>query len=272
MSEPGLPPNVRVVSELPAAHAAYSVADAGVMAALSRAEDGHFWHLSRNRFIARQLRRLGAAPPARVLELGCGGGCVAAALARAGWRVTGVEGHLSRARQAAARAPGATFLVHDLSLGLEPLGTERWDVVALFDVVEHLEDPGAALRLALRRVVPGGLLVGTVPALMSLWSDVDARSGHRLRYERPALADLLGALPDAEVLEVAHFNRLLVPLLWLQRRAAARPDALERGLEVPWAPLNALLGGALRLEHRAGPVLDRLRVPGASLWFAVRAR
>jgi hypothetical protein len=30
--------------------------------------------------------------------------------------------------------------------------------------------------------------------------------------------------------------------------------------------------GALRLEHRAGPMLERLRVPGASLWFAVRVR
>jgi 2-polyprenyl-3-methyl-5-hydroxy-6-metoxy-1,4-benzoquinol methylase len=272
MSEPGLPANVRIVSELPAAHAEYSVADSEVMAALSRAEDGHFWHLSRNRFIARQLRCLGVMPRARILELGCGGGCVAAALTRAGFRITGVEGHLSRIRQAAARAPGANFLVHDLRLGLEPLGTERWDVVALFDVLEHLEDPAAALRLALRCVVPGGLLVGTVPALMSLWSDVDVRSGHRLRYDRRALASLLGELSDAEVLEVTFFNRLLVPLLWVQRRAAARPDALERGLKIPWAPVNALIDGALWMEQRTAPLLDRLRIPGASLWFSVLNR
>jgi SAM-dependent methyltransferase len=270
VSDPGLPANVRIISELPAAHAEYSVADTEVMAALSRAEDGHFWHLSRNRFIARQLRRLGVTPPARILELGCGGGCVAAALARAGFSVTGVEGHLSRIRQAATRAPGATFLVHDLRLGLGPLGTERWDVVALFDVIEHLENPAAALQVALRRVVPRGLLVGTVPALMSLWSDVDARSGHRLRYDRSALTNLMGELPDAEVLEVTSFNRLLVPLLWVQRRAAARPDALERGLKVPWSPLNALVDGALWMEQRIAPLLNRLRVPGASLWFAIR--
>jgi hypothetical protein len=67
------------------------------------------------------------------------------------------------------------------------------------------------------------------------------------------------------VLEVRPFNRLLVPLLWLQRRASARADALERGLEVPGAPVNAAMEGALRLECAAGPVLDGLRVPGASL-------
>lgn len=271
MSEPPLPANVRVVSELAAAHAEYSVADAEVMAALSRAEDGHFWHLSRNRFILGQLRRLDVEPPARVLELGCGGGCVAAALARAGYAVTGVEGHPSLIRRAAARAPGATFLVHDLRLGLEPLGEARWSVVALFDVIEHLEDPRALLCQALQRVQPGGLLVGTVPALMSLWSDVDVRSSHHLRYSRIALATLLDGLPAASVHEVVFFNRLLVPVLWIQRRAAAGRDALERGLEIPWAPLNALALRALSMEQRATPLLERLRVPGASLWFAVRA-
>ena len=269
MTTPDLPANLRVVSTLAAAHAGYSVADPVLMAALSRAEDEHFWHRSRNWLIARRLRRLGSVPPARILELGCGGGCVAAFLSRAGWRVTGVEGHLSRARQAAERAPGATFLVHDLGQGLGPLGSERWDVVAFFDVLEHLEDALGALTAALRRVVPGGLLVGTVPALMRLWSDADVRSGHCLRFERAQLQEVLRALPGAGGMEVAPFNRVLVPLLWAQRRANA--DALERGLKVPAAPLNALLGAVLRTEERMGPLLDPLRVPGASLWFAVRA-
>ena len=34
----------------------------------------------------------------------------------------------------------------------------------------------------------------------------------------------------------------------------------------------SLLDGALWLEQHAGPLLERLRVPGASLWFAARAR
>lgn len=270
MNRPDLPANLRVVSTLPETHSGYNVADPELMAALSRAEDGHFWHRSRNRFIASQLRALGLTPPARILELGCGGGCVARFLSLAGWRVTGVEGHLSRARQAAERAPGASFLVHDLGRGLEPLGRERWDVVAFFDVIEHLEDASSALTMALGRVVPGGLLVGTVPALMSLWSEVDVRSGHRLRYERSALLDLLRALPGSNVVEVTFFNRSLIPLLWLQRRASA--GALEQGLRVPWTPFNALLEMALSVDHRAGPLLDRVGVPGASLWFALRAR
>ena len=270
MTPRDLPPNVRIVSKLAEDDPSYSVARSEVMAALSRAEDRHFWHRSRNRFIAHRLRGLGLQPPAHLLELGCGGGSVAAHLAGAGWRVTGVDGHLSRILEAAARTPTGTFVVHDLRLGLEPLGPERYDVVALFDVIEHLEDPQTALCRAAERVVSGGFLVGTVPALMSLWCEVDVRSGHQRRYTRRELATLLSSAPGVDVVEIASFHRLLVPPLWLLRRVNPRPDALERGLEVPWGPLNGLAHAALRAEQLAGPLLDLLRVPGSSLWFAGR--
>lgn len=262
-----LPGNLRVVSELAADHAGYSVEDAQVMAALARAEDCHFWHLSRNQLVADRLRRLGVHPAATILELGCGGGCVAAHLARLGYAVTGVEGHLSLAMQAAARAPTAAIVVHDLARGLEALGSGTFDAVALFDVLEHLEDPLGALVQALSRAAPGGLVVGTVPALMSLWSEVDVRSGHRLRYDAVGLTALLQSVAGAELVEVVPFNRCLVPLLWLQRRAVPGRDPLASGLVVPWRPLNAALHGLLRLEHRA---LGSAAIPGASLWFAVR--
>jgi len=268
----GLPSNVRVVSELPARHADFRVDDRAVIEALWRAEDGHFWHRARNRFIADGLRRLGVPPPARFLEVGCGGGCVSAALATHGYEVTGVDGHRDLVVRAAARAPRASFVVHDLGRGLGPVGAREWDAAGLFDVLEHLEDPAGAVADAARRVVPGGLVVGTVPALMSLWSEVDARSGHRVRYEVPGLRDVLGRASGTEILEVRAFNRLLVPMLWMQRRAVGQEDALERGLAVPWAPVNAAMEGLLRTEYAGSALLDRMGVPGASLWFAVRVR
>jgi hypothetical protein len=92
-----------------------------------------------------------------VLELGCGGGAVAAHLATAGYRVTGIDGHLSRALEAARRAPEARFLVHDLAHAIP-----WWPVNRLAQALLALENallgrvtdalPGASLWFALRRL------------------------------------------------------------------------------------------------------------------------
>ncbi|MCU0655363.1 MAG: class I SAM-dependent methyltransferase [Polyangiaceae bacterium] len=268
-----LPPNLRVLSSLSPDHARFDLSSERFVAALHRAEDAHFWHRARNALIARRLRALGAPPPARLLDLGCGSGCVSAHLAALGYQVTGVDGHLPLLRQAAARAPDARFLLHDLAQGVEALSTEHPDIVGLFDVIEHLVSPGEALQRALSLLRPGGLLVGTVPAMMALWSPVDEQAGHVLRYERGQLAALLEGVEGARVLEVAPFNRLLVPMMWVQRRLVVKQgDAAatsERNLAVPPAPVNEALRGALQAEDRLSPWLDRLPVPGASLWFAL---
>lgn len=224
--------------------------------------------MTRNEFIGRRLRRLGLHAPARVLELGCGGGAVATFLARAGYEVTGVDGHLSRVLEAARRAPNAAFIVHDLRDGVSNLGT-GYDAVGVFDVIEHLDAPGAALRDAATLVRPGGMVVGTVPALMALWSPVDKRAGHRLRFSRTVLRDV----PGVRVREVAYFNRSLVPLVWLRRHALRDDEATAAqvgDLAVPSAPTNWVSTQWLRLEHRVQPLLDVLHIPGASLWFALQ--
>lgn len=265
-------PNIEVMSELQPDHEGYDVSDAELVSALSLAEGKHFWHLSRNEFIARRLRRAGARPGSSFLELGCGGGVVAAALAHEGYKVTGVDGHFQRVAEAAQRAPEARFIVKDLQLGLDGLGN-GYDSVGLFDVIEHLDDPQEILQSATSLIRPGGLLVGTVPALMGLWSEVDAVSGHRLRYSQSGLRSLLAGLVGTETLEVRYFNRLLVAPMWaIRRRTAERgtKETILRQLTPPRPWVNGAALALFRAENRSAALLDMARVPGSSLWFAVR--
>ncbi len=268
-----LPPNVQIATPLPEDHAGFDVSEGRAMQALARAEDRHFWHRARNELLARKVRELGVPAGAKVLELGCGGGCVTAHLSRVGYDVTGVDGHLSLVRRAAERAPGARFVVQDLARGKGPLEGGAYDVVALFDVLEHLEDPGLALESALSLARPGGgFVIGTVPALMALWSQVDVQAGHRLRYERRGLERLLGGLAGARVVEVVPFNRVLVPLLFAQRRVVVKGDVgatSESNLRVPPTPVNHAMLALCRAETRLGAALARTPLPGASLYFAM---
>jgi 2-polyprenyl-3-methyl-5-hydroxy-6-metoxy-1,4-benzoquinol methylase len=267
------PANLRILSELPSDHPGFNIADQGALQALSEAEARHFWFRTRNHFISKRLTHLGCVPPARVLELGCGGGAVCAHLANRGFEVTGVDGHRARVLEAARRVPTGSFFVCDLANGTGPFREGGFDAVGLFDVIEHLSKPRDALLAALSCARLGGLVVGTVPALMSLWSEADALAGHRLRFEQPPLSQLLYSIPGASVVEICPFNRALVPLLFLQRRLfPKRRSAISAGiyLKVPPAALNRTFGALLRLEQLLGLVLDRLRLPGASLWFALR--
>jgi 2-polyprenyl-3-methyl-5-hydroxy-6-metoxy-1,4-benzoquinol methylase len=264
---------IRVISALREDDSQFDLSDARALDALQRAEDAHFWHRSRNAFIGERLSSLGATPPARVVELGCGSGCVSAALARAGYAVVGVDGHARLLHTAARRAPQASFWQHDLARGTSELPERGFDVAALFDVIEHLDAPEVALRAALELVRPGGLVVGTVPASMRLWSVVDERAGHRLRYDRASLARLLDALAGARRVELTPFFRALFPLLWVQRRRVSRQveTASEDNLAVPPLPIDLALGALCRAERLAAPLLDRAEwLGGASLWFALR--
>ena len=265
---------IETLTELDAGHEPFDVTDARAMAALRDAEDRHFWFRSRNELIDERLLRLGVGK--RFIDLGCGGGSVTAHLARRGRDVVGVDGHRALVELAASRAPSARFWVHDLSRGVDVVPERDFDAAGLFDVIEHLDEPVRALADATSLVAPGGYVVGTVPALPSLWSRVDEQAGHRVRYVRDTLRMVLERVVDAEVVEVVPFHRLLVPLLYVQRRMVARRRGMgavsEANMWVPPRLANAALLRALRLERRSARFADLTSVQGASLWFAIRRR
>jgi SAM-dependent methyltransferase len=247
-----------------------------MLSALRVAEDRHFWHRTRNEFISEQIAALRVVPPSRILDLGCGGGCVAAHLCEQGYDVVGVDGQRSLVELAASRASRGTFYLHDLSKGVGEIPERDFDVVGLFDVIEHLDDPLHALNEAASKARRGGFVVGTVPALMMLWSEVDALAGHKTRYERASLVELLECVKECSVRQVVAFNRCLIPLMWVQRRAmgkkADRASMSESNLSVPVGPVNWALTRLLRIERRLGARLERAPIEGASLWFALEKR
>lgn len=272
-----MPSRILTVSELAGDAAGFDLTSDGSGAALVRAllaaEARHFWHTSRNRLIVSRLRELGVEPSARLIDIGCGSGGVAAALSRAGYDVAGVEGHRVLIEAAARRPETLTLWLHDLGRGLGEIPERDYDVAALFDVIEHFDDPPTVVAEAVACVRPGGWVVGTVPALMWLWTGIDARSGHRLRYTTAELRTQLQRVPGTTLEAVVPFNRVLVPLLWVRRLFMGRDDSVEhliRSLAVPPAPLNALLAGLIRIEQSLAGLLDRTPLPGASLWFALR--
>lgn len=218
--------------------------DESLWDAIARVERRHWWFAGRREIVARVLERR-LAPGAAVLDVGCGTGFVLERLVRS-FDAWGVEPDAGvRARTAdAVRArvlPGSS---DDLS----GLGGRRFNAVLLLDVIEHVDDDAAALRGAAQALLPGGLLLATVPAHPWLWSRHDELNAHRRRYTR---ATLRRALERAGLrpLHLSHFNTRLFPLA-LAHRVIHRRDT-SPGLEVPPGALNRAFGSVFAGEAAA---------------------
>ena len=91
-----------------------------------------------------------------------------------------------------------------------------YDVVAAFDVIEHIEDDAAFISALSERLVQGGVLLATVPAFQFLWSEHDIEHEHFRRYTVQTIRTLLEA-HGFQVLYSKYWNMsLFVPAMMLR--------------------------------------------------------
>jgi SAM-dependent methyltransferase len=126
---------------------------------------------------------------ARVLDVGCATGYLAAELARRGCRVTGVEADPVVAER--ARLHCETLVVGDVEdddccRALADIG--RFDVVLCGDVLEHLRDPWSALRALAALAARDGRVVLSVPNVAH-WTGRRAVARGRFPYAEHGLFD-----------------------------------------------------------------------------------
>jgi SAM-dependent methyltransferase len=254
--------------------------DAACFEPLFAAEDRHFWFVARNKVISSLMAQAVEGLPAgyRVLEVGCGTGNVLKALERtcASGSIVGMD----------LFAEGLDFARSRVACGLvqgdlaAPPFDRPFEAIGLFDVLEHLPDDEDVLCRLRDLVVPGGALVLTVPAHMSLWSYFDVASGHHRRY---VLGDLVSKLRGAgfDVEYASEYLACLFPAMWAGRRLAAlfagrtASPAAERDLALGELRIVPVLNGVLTwvLSQEARLMARRRRLPvGTSIVALARRR
>lgn len=244
----------------------------------------HFWYRGRHKLLLNVLkkeinRQYGHTESLRAIDMG--GGC-------GGWleyvhsyspgifRELALGDSSMRALSLAEPVVGSFATRYQIDL-LDLKWREKWDVVFLLDVLEHISDHEKVLQQIYKSMRPGGLLFVTTPALKFFWTYNDELAHHQRRYSRQDFRNLSQQV-NFEILRTEYFMFLLSPALLLSRMLfqppkSATPEQLRNHLvqthSIPAKPINRLLTKLFSIE---AAVINAVNFPWGTSILAVFKR
>lgn len=190
-------------------------------------ERNHWWFQVRERIIVQQLNvSLPTGKGLKILNAGCATGRSSQMLQQYG-EVTSVE-----------KDHDTCMFVRDV-LGLPvlecdlealPFEDEYFDVVCIFDVIEHVDQQEHAISELSRVCKPGGVIYCSVPAYNFLWSRHDEVNQHMRRYTRRGIKLVLEkgfAVEYSTYFNIILFFPILVKRKILQRVQKSKEEVSD---------------------------------------------
>ena len=186
--------------------------------------------------------------PGRLLDIGCGYGFFLEEMAQRGWQVEGIE----------ISATGLGYAQNNLGLSVSdrPLPRPDWqdncyDLITLFYVIEHLQNPLGVLREAHRLLRTGGLLLLRWPHTSPIARMLRPWAKRMNLYQAPSHLFDFSPVTIYKILDQLGFREI-------RTTVSGWTKPVERG-----AHLAAWFFGGLG-EKLARVTRDRLLLPGVS--------
>lgn len=209
----------------------------------------HFWRIAKRSLILQMLEAyLPSSRDLRILDVGSATSQILLDLQEFG-DLTAVEPSkeaIEMTQKLLGIAMVQGFLPRDLPDG-------RFDLITLFDVLEHVDDDKGAVKELACRLKDEGILICTVPAYKWLWSSHDVVLHHHRRYTNRQLRSLLCS-SGFRICRITYYTSLLFPFLCAQRfiwnfnEWKGKNDHTYK-VNVPISPVNSILGYVMVLER-----------------------
>jgi SAM-dependent methyltransferase len=152
--------------------------------------------------------------------------------------------------EARGRYPSRSFIEGDVVSEdfVERLRTKGFDTVLCCNVLEHIDDDRRAVQNMLRVLIPGGRLLLLVPALPSLFNDLDRIAGHRRRYTKRTLSGIVDPALG-RVKRLAYFNSVGA-LGWFANSLVRHKNIESRSIALQVALFDRLMVPVSRAADR----------------------
>lgn len=248
-------------------------------------EGRHPWELARLEIIDRGLRRLArekGTDDLRVLDIGSGDMFVVGELARRhpSWQFQAVDSyfsdaHIAQFSQQHAGLPIRMFRSLDECRAADPAPA---DAVTFFDVLEHMEDEVAFLKVlkASGAVAAHTRLFATIPSYQALFCSHDVFLVHYRRYTVPTMTAAMNKAGFERVRGGYFFFSLLPPrvLTVLKEKILGPPKGDGTGLS-QWKGgkfVSSLIKGVLLADYYFSALILKtgLRIPGLSTFVVCK--
>jgi SAM-dependent methyltransferase len=215
------------------------------------ATEDHFW--IRRRFaVMRQLADSTIRRCRSAAEIGCGNGLLQKELEdHYGFPVAGFDlNELALRKNVSRLSPLYCYDIHQR----KPDFGGRFDLLLLFDVLEHIQDEHAFLQSVKFHLANSGTLIINVPAHQLFHSDYDRAAGHVRRYSRKYLIKV-GQENGFEIHAITYWGLPLVPLLFLRKGINMSRTNGKAGFDTRGQMMNRLLTSLARCEFLPQHVL-----------------
>jgi len=195
------------------------------------AEPAHFWMKARFRVLNTLAGHL-FRESAEIAEIGCGNGVVLREIEDAyGMNVIGIDLNLEALRNSWARK--SALVCYDIRQRA-PEFANKFDVILLCDVVEHIDHSAEFLDAVLYHLKTGGHIIINVPARQELFSNYDKRAGHVRRYSMRSLTDELKE-SGLRIERATYWGLTFYPILILRKfmllRDTGEQSTIQRGFQ-----------------------------------------
>jgi SAM-dependent methyltransferase len=211
-------------------------------------EAKHWWFTARRSLLEEFISEIKLPEQSRILEVGSGTGGNLDMLSK-----FGIVSAMEMDQTARTISSSKTGNKYDIRAGFcpsdIPFKAEKFDLICLFDVLEHIE-PDVETLVALKALLkPSGYILVTIPANKWMWSAHDTFLHHKRRYSKKEFVSKINASGFVHT-RISYFNTLLFPVAAAIRlKDKLLNTKTASGSMIPIAPVNNLFRAIFQSER-----------------------